>query len=50
MKLSYKKVRPDGEIVTKFKFVLNNESGDIEESKEKKSLVFANLVLVGYDK
>ena len=33
-KLSYKKVRPDGEIVTKFKFVLNNESGDIEESKE----------------
>ncbi|MEA3354715.1 MAG: DUF302 domain-containing protein [Campylobacterota bacterium] len=33
-KLSYKKVRPDGEIVTKFKFIMNNESDDIEEAKE----------------
>jgi uncharacterized protein (DUF302 family) len=33
-KLSYKVVRPDGEIVTKFKFVLNNENDDIEEAKE----------------
>ncbi|MEA3383201.1 MAG: DUF302 domain-containing protein [Campylobacterota bacterium] len=33
-KLSYKKVRPDGEIVTKFKFVMNNEADDIEEAKE----------------
>lgn len=33
-KLSYKKVRPDGEIVTKFKFIMNNESGNIEDSKE----------------
>jgi uncharacterized protein (DUF302 family) len=33
-KLSYKKIRPDGEIVTKFKFVLPNEGDDIEEAKE----------------
>ncbi len=32
--LNYKKVRPDGEIVTKFKFTMNNESNDIEEAKE----------------
>lgn len=32
--LSYKKVRPDGEIVTKFKFVMSNESNNIEEAKE----------------
>ncbi|MBT3281095.1 MAG: DUF302 domain-containing protein [Campylobacteraceae bacterium] len=32
--LNYKIVRPDGEIVTKFKFVMNNESNNIEESKE----------------
>ena len=31
--LSYKKIRPDGELITKFKFVLKNE-GDIEEAKE----------------
>jgi len=33
-KLNYKSRRPEGEIVTRFAFVLNNESGDIEESKE----------------
>jgi uncharacterized protein (DUF302 family) len=33
-KLSYKPMRPDGEIVTRFAFVLNNESGDIVEAKE----------------
>ncbi|MEA3288747.1 MAG: DUF302 domain-containing protein [Campylobacterota bacterium] len=32
--LSYKKVRPDGEIVTKFKFIMPNEGDDIEEAKE----------------
>ena len=32
-KLDYKTVRPEGEIVTKFAFVLKNE-GDIEEAKE----------------
>jgi len=32
--LSYKKVRPDGEIVTRFKFQLNRDSDDIEEDKE----------------
>lgn len=31
--LSYDKVRPDGEIVTRFAFVMKNE-GDIEEAKE----------------
>lgn len=31
--LSYQKVRPDGEIVTRFAFVLKNE-GDMEEAKE----------------
>lgn len=33
-KLSYKKIRPDGEILTKFKFIMPNESDDIEEAKE----------------
>ena len=33
-KLNYKVTRPEGEIITKFKFELNNESGDIEEAKE----------------
>jgi len=33
-KLNYKVTRPDGEIATRFKFVLNNESGDIEDAKE----------------
>ncbi len=32
--LSYKKVRPDGEIVTRFKFTMSNESNKIEEAKE----------------
>ncbi len=32
-KLNYKTIRPEGEIVTKFAFVLKNE-GDIEEAKE----------------
>lgn len=31
--LSYKKIRPDGELVTRFAFVLKNE-GDMEEAKE----------------
>ena len=33
-KTKYKYVRPDGEIITKFKWVLNNDSGDIVEAKE----------------
>jgi len=33
-KLSYKKIRPDGELVTRFAFKLKNEDGDIEEAKE----------------
>ena len=33
-KLNYKFVRPDGELVTRFAFVLDNESGDIEDAKE----------------
>lgn len=33
-KLSYKKIRPDGELVTRFAFNLKNEDGDIEEAKE----------------
>lgn len=33
-KLNYKKVRPDGEIVTKFKFRMPDETDDIEEAKE----------------
>jgi len=32
--LHYKKVRPDGEIITKFKFVLNRDSDDIEDDKD----------------
>lgn len=32
-KLSYKKIRPDGELVTRFAFVLKNK-GNIEEAKE----------------
>ncbi|MEA2017578.1 MAG: DUF302 domain-containing protein [Campylobacterota bacterium] len=32
-KLSYKKIRPDGALVTRFAFVLKNK-GDIEEAKE----------------
>ncbi|MEA1983231.1 MAG: DUF302 domain-containing protein, partial [Campylobacterota bacterium] len=32
-KLSYKKIRPDGELITRFAFVLKNK-GDIEEAKE----------------
>ena len=32
--LSYKKIRPDGELVTRFAFNLKNEEGDIEEAKE----------------
>jgi uncharacterized protein (DUF302 family) len=33
-KLNYKVTRPEGEIVTKFKFVLKNEEDDIEGAKE----------------
>ncbi|MEA3372525.1 MAG: DUF302 domain-containing protein [Campylobacterota bacterium] len=33
-KLSYKKIRPDGEIITRFAFVLPNDGDDIEEAKE----------------
>lgn len=33
-KLSYDKIRPDGELVTRFKFTLKNENDDIEEAKE----------------
>ena len=32
--LTYKVLRPDGELVTRFAFVLPNESGDIEEAME----------------
>lgn len=32
--LNYKVLRPDGELVTKFTFVLPNETGDIEEALE----------------
>jgi uncharacterized protein (DUF302 family) len=32
--LSYKKVRPDGEILTKFKFIIRSDSNDMEEVKE----------------
>ncbi len=32
--LSYKVLRPDGELVTRFAFVLANEEGDIEEAME----------------
>ncbi|MEA2051022.1 MAG: hypothetical protein U9O56_09865 [Campylobacterota bacterium] len=32
--LDYKVLRPDGELVTKFTFILPNESGDIEEAME----------------
>jgi len=34
LKTNYKYTRPDGEIVTRFAFVLNNETNDIEEAKE----------------
>ncbi len=33
-KLSYKIVRPDGPLVTKFAFVMPNEDGDIEDAKD----------------
>lgn len=33
-KLSYEKIRPDGELITRFKFNLKNEINDIEEAKE----------------
>lgn len=33
-KVSYKVIRPEGEIVTRFAFVMENETGDIEEAKE----------------
>jgi uncharacterized protein (DUF302 family) len=33
-KTNYKMHRPEGELVTRFKFVMENESGDIEEAKE----------------
>ena len=33
-KINYKMVRPDGELVTRFAFVMDNESGDIEDAKE----------------
>jgi len=33
-KLNYKMIRPDGELVTRFAFVMDNESGDIEDAKE----------------
>lgn len=33
-KTNYKIVRPDGEIATRFAFVLNNENDDIEDAKE----------------
>lgn len=32
--LNYHFTRPDGELVTRFAFVLDNETGDIEEAKE----------------
>ena len=32
--LSYKKIRPDGELVTRFAFTLKNEDDDIEEAKD----------------
>jgi uncharacterized protein (DUF302 family) len=32
--LSYKKIRPDGELITRFAFNLKNETDDIEEAKE----------------
>ena len=32
--LSYKKIRPDGELVTRFAFSLKNEDDDIEEAKD----------------
>ena len=32
--LSYKKIRPDGELITRFAFNLKNEDDDIEEAKE----------------
>lgn len=34
IELSYKKIRPDGELITRFAFNLKNESDDIEEAKE----------------
>jgi uncharacterized protein (DUF302 family) len=52
--LSYKKIRPDGEIVTRFKFILNNESDDIEEAKEsyqetmEGEIESAGFVVAGY--
>jgi len=33
-KINYKFIRPEGELVTRFAFVLDNESGDIEDAKE----------------
>ncbi len=33
-KLNYKMIRPDGELITRFAFVMENESGDIEDAKE----------------
>jgi uncharacterized protein (DUF302 family) len=33
-KIKYKFIRPEGELVTRFAFVLDNESGDIEDAKE----------------
>jgi len=33
-KINYKFIRPDGELVTRFAFILDNESDDIEDAKE----------------
>ena len=53
-KLNYQFIRPDGEIATKFAFVMDNETGDIEEAKESYQEVMegeiesAGFVVAGY--
>lgn len=61
--LDYKVLRPDGELVTKFTFILPNESGDIEEALENyeeqmegeiesvgfKTPVFTDIEVEGYE-
>lgn len=61
--LDYEVLRPDGELVTKFTFVLPNETGDIEEAMELyeeqmegeiesvgfKTPVFTDIDVEGYD-
>jgi uncharacterized protein (DUF302 family) len=42
--LDYKVLRPDGELVTKFAFVLPNEDGDIEEAMESYEELFEGEV------